>query len=167
MQETETVSKSGLYNRKELIMKVSANIGGHPIHPMLVPLPIGLWVFSLVSDLIFMWTGNPVWETVAFYTLAGGIVGAVLAAVVGLIDLLGIDDKQVFRTGLLHAVCTATSLVIFAASFYLRTADGSHTVGANSKIPFVLSLIGVIVLSVAGWLGGELVFRYGAGVNAK
>ena len=56
-------------------MRSSANIGGHPIHPMLVPLPIGLWVFSFVADLIFLWRGNPAWETVAFYTLAGGCDG--------------------------------------------------------------------------------------------
>lgn len=146
-------------------MRASANIGGHPIHTMLIPFPIGLWVFSLVADLIYMWRGNPAWETVAFYTLAGGCVGAALAAVFGLIDLMGIEDKQVFRTGLFHAGCTATSLVIFAASFYLRTTGGSQAVGVNSKIPFALSLIGVIILAVAGWLGGELVFRYGAGVD--
>lgn len=148
-------------------MKASANIGGHPIHPMLVSIPIGLWVFSLAADLIFMWRGNPAWELVAFYTLAGGCVGAALAAVFGLIDLLAIKDSQVFRTGLFHAFCTATSLVIFGAGFYLRTANGSNMVGANSKIPFVLSVVGVIILAVGGWLGGELVFRYGAGVETQ
>ncbi len=102
---------------------------------------------------------------VAFYTLAGGCVGAAIAAVFGLIDLLGIKDKQVFRTGLFHAGCTATSLVIFAASFYLRTVTRAKMVGAGSKIPFALSLVGVVILGVAGWLGGELVFRYGVGVQ--
>lgn len=148
-------------------MRASANIAGHPIHPMLIPLPIGLWIFSLVADLIYMWRGNPAWEGVAFYTLVGGCVGAALAAVFGLIDLLGIQDKLVFRTGLFHAGCTATSLIIFAVSFYLRTAAGAKMVGAGSKIPFALSLIGVIILAVAGWLGGELVFRYGVGVQTQ
>ncbi len=147
-------------------MKASANIGGHPIHPMLIPFPIGLWVFSLVADLIFMWRGNPAWESVAFYTLAGGIVGGVLAAAVGLIDLLGVKDNQVFRTGLIHAGANVVSLLIFAVDFYLRTTSGSQMVGAGSKIPFILSLIGVIVLSIAGYLGGELVFRYGVGVES-
>ncbi len=96
-------------------MRASANIGGHPIHPMLIALPIGLWAFSLVADLIFMWRGNPAWETVAIYTLAGGCVGAVLSAIFGLIDLLGIKNPKVFRTGLFHAACTSTSLILFAA----------------------------------------------------
>jgi uncharacterized membrane protein len=146
-------------------MRAKANIGGHPIHTMLVAFPVGLWVFSLVADLIYMWRGNPAWEYVTFYTLAGGCVGAVLAAVFGLIDLLGVKDTQAFRTGVMHAGCVVVSLLIFAASFYLRTASGSNMVGASSKIPVVLSFLGVIVLSVGGWLGGELVFRYGAGID--
>ena len=147
-------------------MRAKANIGGHPIHTMLVAFPIGLWVFSLAADLIFMWRGNPAWDYVAFYSFAGGCAGALLAAVFGLIDLLGVKDTEAFRTGLMHAGCVVVALVIFAASFYLRTAGGSHMVGVGSKIPVVLSFIGVIVLSVGGWLGGELVFRYGAGVDA-
>jgi len=148
-------------------MRASANIGGHPIHPMLIPLPIGLWVFSFIADLIFLWRGNPVWEQIAFYTLAGGIVGALLAAVFGLIDLLGVKDNQAFRTGLLHAGCVVVSLIIFVASFYLRTTSGSQTIGAGSKLPVVLSAIGVVVLAIAGWLGGELVFKGGVGIEAR
>lgn len=148
-------------------MRSSANIGGHPIHTMLIPFPIGLWVFSFIADLIFLWRGNPAWESVAFYTLAGGCVGAALAAVFGLIDLLGVKDNQAFRTGLIHAGCNVVSLLIFAASWYLRTTGGSQMVGANSKIPVVLSAIGVVILAVAGWLGGELVFRHGVGVEER
>ncbi|PYK45814.1 MAG: hypothetical protein DME46_03105 [Verrucomicrobia bacterium] len=50
-----------------------ASFKGHPLHLMLVALPIGLWIFSVVSDLIFKFSfGGPVWSDVAFYTLAGG-----------------------------------------------------------------------------------------------
>lgn len=148
-------------------MRASANIGGHPIHPILVTLPIGLWVFSFIADLIYMWRGNPAWESVAFYTLAGGIVGAVIAAVFGLIDLLGVKDSRVFRIGLFHAGANVAALLIFAVDFYLRTTGGSQMVGADSKIPFILSLVGVVILAVSGYLGGELVFRYGVGVESQ
>ena len=62
-------------------MRTPASIAGHPIHPMLVPIPIGLWVFSLVCDIVFTVGGkNPDWATVALFTMGGGIVGALLAA---------------------------------------------------------------------------------------
>ena len=72
-------------------MRTPASIAGHPIHPMLVPIPIGLWIFSLVCDLIAAGgSTNPAWQTVAFYSMGGGIVGALLAAIFGLIDLLSL-----------------------------------------------------------------------------
>ena len=58
-------------------MASPASIGGHPVHPMLIPFPIALWVFSLVADVIYLWRGNPVWKNyIAFYTLLAGIIGA-------------------------------------------------------------------------------------------
>ena len=65
-------------------MSTPASVARHPIHPILVGFPIGLWVFSVVADLIFYsgW-GGALWKDVAFYTLGGGIVGALLAAVPG------------------------------------------------------------------------------------
>ena len=72
-------------------MRTPASIAGHPIHPMLVTLPIGLWVFSLVCDLVYAFgTVTAAWKTVAFFTMAGGLVGALAAAIPGLIDLLSL-----------------------------------------------------------------------------
>ena len=79
-------------------MASPASIGGHPVHPMIIPFPIALWVFSLVADLIYLWRGNPVWKDwIAFYSLLAGIIGAVAAAVPGLIDWLSITDKAVVK----------------------------------------------------------------------
>jgi uncharacterized membrane protein len=56
-------------------MASRASFNGHPIHPMLIPFPIGLWVFSLVADAIYLWRGNDVWKDyIAFYTLLAGII---------------------------------------------------------------------------------------------
>jgi uncharacterized membrane protein len=148
-------------------MKASANIGGHPIHPALVPIPIGLWVFALVADVMFIWRGNPAWEYVAFYCIAGGILGAAIAALFGLIDLFGVKNSGAFRVGLLHAGLNVTTLLIFILNFYFRTSGGKQVVGLNSGVTLLLSVIGVLILGMSGWLGGELVFRYGLGVEVR
>ena len=81
-------------------MSSPASIMKHPIHPMLVSLPIGLWIFSLVSDVIFlMHWGARIWSDVAFYSMAGGIVGALVAALPGLVDVFAIDDHKVKKLG--------------------------------------------------------------------
>ena len=135
---------------------------------MLVPFPIALWIFSLVADVIYLWRGNPVWrDWIAFYSLLAGIIGAVGAAVFGIIDWLTIKDRAVKAVADWHARLNVIALLIFAASFYLRTTSGSHLVGGGFKIPVGLSVVGVILITISGWLGGELVFKYATGVDLK
>jgi uncharacterized membrane protein len=149
-------------------MSSPASIGGHPIHPMLIPFPIALWVFSLVADLIYLWRGNLVWrDWIAFYALLGGIIGAALAAVFGIIDWLSIKDREVKKVADWHARLNVIALLVFAAGFYLRTAGGSQMVGGSYTIPVVLSVVGVILITISGWLGGELVFRHGVAVDGR
>ena len=140
-------------------MKDGARLGGHPIHPILVTLPLGLLTFSFVADLVRVFGGAPVWSTVAFYTLGGGIVGLVLAAVPGLIDFFTITDKRVRDIALAHLVTNVTVLGLFVFSFWLRWIA---TVGL---LPLVVSTAGVILLGVGGWLGGEMVFKHGMGMS--
>jgi len=147
-------------------MASKASIGGHPIHPMLIPFPIGLLVFSLIADLIYLWRGNPVWENyIAFYTLLGGIIGAAAAAIPGLIDWATLTDRAAVRIANWHARVNIIGLVIFSASFYLRTTSGAQWITSLPLLPVILSMVGVIGLAIAGWLGGELVFRHGVAVD--
>jgi uncharacterized membrane protein len=134
---------------------------------MLIPFPIALWVFSLIADLIYLWRGDPAWEWVAFYTLAGGIIGALLAAAFGIIDYFTIKDKKVSGIAAWHARINVLSLLLFAASFYLRTTSGARFVGGSLTIPLALSVIGVLGITASGWLGGELVYRYGVAVKPQ
>src|SRR5262249_49298966 len=145
--------------RKESRMSTPASIARHPIHPILVAFPIGLWVFSVVADLIvqFGW-GATVWKDVAFYTLGGGIVGALLAAVPGFIDLLTITDPKARRAGFTHLVANLIWLVLFSASFWLRW------IGTVGFLPAALSIFGLAALIVGGWFGGELVYVHSMGV---
>ncbi|MCA1557411.1 MAG: DUF2231 domain-containing protein [Acidobacteria bacterium] len=147
-------------------MSSPASIMGHPIHPMLIPFPIALWVFSLVADIIYVWRDNPAWGWIAFYTLVGGIIGAVLAAIFGIIDYFAIRDKKVSKIAAWHARINVLALLLFAASFYLRTTGGASLVGGSMTIPLLLSIAGVLSIIVSGWLGGELVYKHGVAVNA-
>src|ERR1043165_7011472 len=101
-------------------MQTPASIAKHPIHPMLIVFPIGLWVFSLIADIVFRITDRAVWNDVAFYTMAGGIVGALLAAVPGLIDMLAIRDPETRRIAVIHMAVNILALALFAVNLYLR-----------------------------------------------
>jgi uncharacterized membrane protein len=149
-------------------MASPASMAKHPIHPMLIPFPIALWVFSLVADVIYLWRGNLMWrDWIAFYTLLGGIIGGAAAAVPGLIDWLSLKDPEVVKIANWHARLNVIALLIFVASFYLRTIGGSQWVGGSYTIPVLLSVVGVILITISGWLGGELVFKHGVAVNPQ
>lgn len=138
-------------------MRTPASIARHPIHPMLVPIPIGLWLFSLFCDLVHRFGAeSPNWEIVAWYTMIGGIVGAVIAAVPGLVDLLSLPSS-IRPTGIKHMALNLTVVVLFVINAYMRR-DGV-TDGA-----IVLSVIAVALLAVSGWLGGKMVYERGVAV---
>src|SRR3954462_9847900 len=86
-----------------LPMKTPASIAGHPIHPMLVPIAIGCWLFSFAADLLGMFVGGSTpWDMLAYYTMIGGIVGALLAAVPGLVDLLSLPSGYTKSVAIKH-----------------------------------------------------------------
>src|SRR5215218_6503780 len=136
---------------------------GHPFHPILVTVPIGAWVAALVFDIISRAGDDGVVYTKGAYWLIGiGIVGALVAAVFGFLDLLAIPrGTQAFRTGLTHMALNLVVVVLFAASFAVRAANGYEEFDSAG---FVLSLLAIAVLGASGWLGGELAYRYGVRV---
>ena len=141
-------------------MRTPASISGHPIHPMLVTLPIGLWIFSLVCDLFFVFgAGAPVWNTVALYTMAGGIAGALLAAVPGFIDLLSLPHEPK-KTALIHMAINLTVVVLYAVNLWLRISAPADLTG-----PIWLSAVSVGLLAISGWLGGHMVYLGGVAVS--
>jgi uncharacterized membrane protein len=140
-------------------MHTPAQIRRHPIHPMLVGIPIGLWVFSLACDLAYLWgTGNANWATVAFYTMMGGIIGALIAAVPGLIDMLSLPES-LKRTALIHMGINLSVVVLYFINAWIRLG------GTSEVLPVWLSAFCVVLLGVSGWLGGRMVYAHGVAVN--
>ena len=144
-------------------MTSKASIGGHPIHTMLIPFPIGLWATSFAVDVLFYFLRHPTLLVIAKFMIAAGCLGAIAAAIPGIIDWLSIKNGDVKRVANWHARLNVAALVIFALSLLLRTGRYSGFVGHRLTVPFLLSLVGVILISISGWLGGELAFRYGVG----
>jgi uncharacterized membrane protein len=135
---------------------------GHPFHPILVTIPIGTWVASVIFDIAAMATGNAAFAEGAYWLIGIGILGAVLAAVFGLLDLLTIPrGTKAFRTGVTHMSLNLLVVVLFIIDLALRGASGYRTA---STLGLVLSVIGLAILVVSGWLGGKLAYHYGVRV---
>jgi uncharacterized membrane protein len=140
-------------------MRTPASIAGHPIHPMLVSIPIGLWVFSFVCDLLFRFgSGASLWSTVAFYTLIGGVVGALVAAVPGFIDMLFLK-APIKKIALTHMTINLAVVALYLVNVGLRINS------PGGSLPMILSLVGILALLVSGWLGGHMVYVHRVGVS--
>jgi uncharacterized membrane protein len=143
-------------------MESRAKLFGHPIHPMLIPFPLGLLATSLIFDIIHRLTGTESWAEVAYWMIVAGIIGGLAAAPVGWIDWFAIPaDTRAKPIGLYHGVGNIVVLVLFAVSWFLRREAPDEP----GMVAFILSLIGVALAVVTGWLGGELVDRLGVGVD--
>ncbi|HEY7097072.1 MAG TPA: DUF2231 domain-containing protein [Terriglobales bacterium] len=142
-------------------MSSPASIKKHPIHPMLVALPIGLWLFALICDVAAIAGGSPIWSNVARYCIGGGIIGAILAAVPGLIDYFSIDEAQMKRIATWHLGVNLTAVVIYAVNWWLRLR-----LEATDSLPLLLSIAGIALIGWGGWLGGEMVYVKGMAVDA-
>lgn len=105
--------------------------------------------------------GDTVWQTVASYCIAGGIGGALIAAVPGLIDYFSIDEAAMKRIANLHLAINLAAVVIFATNLWLRFClpDDRH-------LPLGMSIVGVLAVGIGGWLGGEMVYVKGMAVEA-
>jgi uncharacterized membrane protein len=131
---------------------------------MLVVFPIALWITAVVFDIIGMVTGNASLRTVAFYNIGAGILGALAAAVPGFIDYFTLKGRAA-RVGTWHMALNLTALVLFTASWLLRTRWGAGIVGLDSSLPALFGFLGLAVMAPSGWLGGALVYEHGVGVE--
>lgn len=101
------------------------------------------------------------WLTVAYYAMVGGSVGALAAAVPGLIDLLSLKDAAIRKTALTHMGINLTVAALYAVNAWLRHGDPQGQRG-----PFWVSLLAILLLLASGWLGGKMVYLAGVAVSS-
>jgi uncharacterized membrane protein len=146
---------------------VSALAGpyGHPIHPIVVTVPIGAWVASLLFDLLGYASDDPEPFAIgARWLIAIGIIGALVAAGFGVLDLLAIPRRtRAASVAVTHMAINLVAVVVFAVSLGLRVGES----GSTQTPPLLLSLAGLALLGVSGYLGGKLAYGYGVRVAAE
>jgi uncharacterized membrane protein len=144
-------------------MATPASIRKHPLHPMLIPFPIALWIFSGICDVVYaLHWGGALWHDMAFYAMAGGLIGALVAAIPGYLDYRSLVAPVVQRIGRWHMIVNLSIVILFAVNLWLRTSSE-----AGAALPLILSLLGIAMLGVSGWLGGELVYVHGVAVEPQ
>jgi uncharacterized membrane protein len=140
-------------------LRTPASIKGHPIHPMLVPFPIVLFIGALATDIAFAADGSRGWAEASKWLLGAGIVGALLAALAGFTDFFGSSRIREFRDAWLHMFANLTAVIVELVNFMLRLGNESSA----GSTGLALSAVVALILLFSGWKGGELVFRHGVG----
>ena len=145
-------------------MRSRAAIGNHPIHPALVPLPIGSFFLALVADVLHQATKNGFWYDVAEFAIGVGIVTALCAAIFGFIDFFGVEMSQAgWRLAKWHMGINLTAVALYALGFWLRWNHGA--LGTERwTAAFGLEIVPFLLLGISGWLGGKMSYEHKVGV---
>jgi nitrite reductase/ring-hydroxylating ferredoxin subunit/uncharacterized membrane protein len=123
----------------------------HPLHPVLVGVPIGTWTAVPVLDAL------AADDQTTRRVVGLGLLAAVPTAYTGIADWLTTSGAE-RRVGLVHALANSGALVLQTASWQARRT-GARGRGA------ALSLAALALTGVAGWLGGHLAYALGVGVD--
>jgi len=142
--------------------KSTAQIAGHPLHPMLIPFPVAFLVATLVCDLIFWRTGNAAWSTASLYLLGAALVMAALAVLAGLTDFMGDERIRSLSAAWHHMVGNVVVVLLSLWNWYRRYETGEAAVIPTGLL---ISFVVVLILLYTGWRGWEMVYRHRVAVS--
>jgi uncharacterized membrane protein len=137
----------------------------HPLHPVFAHLPVGLWPTALLLDIFsqFGIGGNTV-VRLSLYCILFGLAATLMAVPTGIADWMDINrNKPAWKMGLYHMALNAFAAVLFAVNAGLRWSNFA-TATKVAQAPFVLTLVGVVVIFISGYIGGRLIYDRGVSV---
>lgn len=142
-------------------MKSKANFKGHPIHPILVGFPIAFFTGAFLFNILAVAFGKPNLWTTGKYLEALGILSALVTAVPGIIDYFYTvppKSSAKSRAGK-HGLINISMVIIFAAAHLLKQHGA-----VSAYVILGLELVGMVLIVIAGFMGGTLVYRNQIGV---
>ena len=146
-------------------MRSKAAIADHPLHPMLIVIPAGAFIMTLVMDILYLITDQALWWLGTVPVILLGVIGALLAAIPGLVDLVAVAPHQgARRIAITHMIINLVVVALFAWNGFTRWSAAVPPEPGTPWLGFWLSLVAVALLAVSGWLGWEMVYRYHMGV---
>lgn len=135
---------------------------GHPVHPAIVHFPVALLLSATIADLAWLAGVTP--DThVGAVLMAGGLAAGLLAMGAGMADLIKLDQKLVPHA-MVHASFVGLAWLGYGIALYLRK-DSLSASGTLSGQTVAVSLVSAFLLAFGGWLGGRLVYTFGANVE--
>src|SRR6476620_8556032 len=145
-------------------MRSKAHLKSHPIHPILVCFPIAFFIGSFVFDVLHLLNNNPSFQTMGYYLNIAGVIGGILAAIHGIIDFIYTvpPESSGKKRAAKHGLLNTTNVLLFVAVIILKKIEA-----VSFGILVGMEAIGLILLSIAGWLGGTLVYRNHIGVDPR
>jgi uncharacterized membrane protein len=142
----------------------TAAIAGHPIHPMLVPVPIFCFVATLFTDIAYANTADMQWANMSAWLLTVGLIVSVFVVIAGLVDFFGDRRIRNLRAAWIHGLGNAVALILAIFNAFIHSRDAYTSVVPTGLI---LSAVVVLILLVTGWNGWEMVYRYRVGVRPE
>lgn len=146
-------------------MKIKLRFLGHPPHPILIHVPLGILSIALVFDIVGTWRGTAFWWSAAFWIIVVGLIAAIPTVATGLTDLAAfVQGGRPDRIAAFHMIFMLSALSIFVLSLVFREGPESNDPTARYWA-IGLDLAGSVLLAVGGWFGGELVYGHATGVR--
>jgi uncharacterized membrane protein len=142
----------------------TAQVVGHPLHPMLVPFPIVCFVATLITDIIYWKTADIMWANMSAWFLIAGLFISIFVVIFGLIDFFGDRRIRALRPAWIHGLGNTLALTLSILNAFVHSRDAYTSVVPTGLI---LSALVVLILMVTGWNGWDMVYRHGVGVRSE